>query len=161
MMRPFWVRPSRKAKDNHQKRKGERGNILFMVLIAIVLIGTLTAVVSSTGDNNSSGIDQENWLFTLAKSSVMLPSSSAVSITLYKTVLAKKLFVFPFRPIPPRRFCMKNWPPIPIRVIKCSTPLAALPIIAPHRKVFKPRLAARGNFTVTHGCPKLGLTALT
>lgn len=58
-MRPFQICPSRKAKDNHQKRKGERGNILFMVLIAIVLIGTLTAVVSSTGDNNSSGIDQE------------------------------------------------------------------------------------------------------
>jgi hypothetical protein len=42
-----------------RKRKGERGNVLFMVLIAIVLIGTLTAVVSSTGDNDNSNIDDE------------------------------------------------------------------------------------------------------
>ena len=39
-------------------RKGERGNILFMVLIAIVLIGLLTAVVSNTS-NQSSSIDRE------------------------------------------------------------------------------------------------------
>lgn len=43
----------------HQKRKNERGNILFMVLIAIFLIGLLTAVVSSTGDNQNSDIDDE------------------------------------------------------------------------------------------------------
>lgn len=52
-------------KDRHndqttqKKRQNERGNILFMVLIAIVLIGTLTAVVSSTGDNQNASIDNE------------------------------------------------------------------------------------------------------
>lgn len=49
------------ATDNQRagkSRKGERGNILFMVLIAIVLIGTLTAVVSNTGNDNAS-IDGE------------------------------------------------------------------------------------------------------
>jgi len=58
-MKQFQARTARKENNNHQKRKGERGNILFMVLIAIVLIGTLTAVVSSTGNNENSNIDDE------------------------------------------------------------------------------------------------------
>jgi hypothetical protein len=53
------MRKNRITNTKTLRRKSERGNILFMVLIAIVLIGTLTAVVSSTGDNNGSGIDQE------------------------------------------------------------------------------------------------------
>ncbi len=40
-------------------RPGERGNMLFMILIAIALIGLLTAVVMNTGDSESAAIDNE------------------------------------------------------------------------------------------------------
>lgn len=41
------------------ERKNERGNIMFMILIAIVLIATLTAVISNTSDTQNSSIDNE------------------------------------------------------------------------------------------------------
>lgn len=40
-------------------RKNERGNVLFLVLIAIVLLGALTAAVQNTGNPESSNIDDE------------------------------------------------------------------------------------------------------
>lgn len=40
-------------------RPKERGNILFMVLIAIALIGILTAVISQSSDGEKAGIDGE------------------------------------------------------------------------------------------------------
>ena len=43
----------------HKRRGGEAGNILFMVLLAIVLIASLTAVISGTTGNNNSDIDNE------------------------------------------------------------------------------------------------------
>lgn len=57
-------RPADKCRNNTKgradgRRKGERGNVLFMVLIAIALIGILTAVVISTGDNEGGDIDDE------------------------------------------------------------------------------------------------------
>lgn len=41
------------------RRSGERGNILFIILIAIVLIGALTAAVLSTSRPEGAGIDKE------------------------------------------------------------------------------------------------------
>lgn len=40
-------------------RKNERGNIMFMILIAIVLIATLTAVISGSDNSENSSIDRE------------------------------------------------------------------------------------------------------
>jgi hypothetical protein len=37
----------------------ERGNIIFMVLIAVILIGALTAAIFSSGQSESSNIDEE------------------------------------------------------------------------------------------------------
>jgi hypothetical protein len=40
-------------------RKNEQGNMLFMILIAVVLIGILTAAIMSTGGTENSNIDKE------------------------------------------------------------------------------------------------------
>lgn len=45
--------------NKKRSRQNERGNIMFMILIAIVLIATLTAVISNTSDNQNSSIDTE------------------------------------------------------------------------------------------------------
>lgn len=39
--------------------RAERGNVLFMILIAVALIGFLTAAVMSSGQNESAAIDEE------------------------------------------------------------------------------------------------------
>jgi type II secretory pathway pseudopilin PulG len=44
---------------SHQHRTAERGNMLFMILIAVVLIGILTAVIMNTGGGESANIDEE------------------------------------------------------------------------------------------------------
>lgn len=46
-------------KYNKPLRSGESGNMLFMILIAITLIGLLTAAVMNTGDSESATIDNE------------------------------------------------------------------------------------------------------
>ena len=43
---------------NH-KRQGESGNLLFMILIAVVLIGALTAAIQYTGRPEGANIDKE------------------------------------------------------------------------------------------------------
>ena len=45
-----------------EERKGERGNILFMILIAVALIGILTAAVSRTNQPSGATIDNETLL---------------------------------------------------------------------------------------------------
>lgn len=44
---------------NYRGRRKESGNILFIILIAIVLIGALTAAISSSDNSESAGIDSE------------------------------------------------------------------------------------------------------
>ncbi len=44
---------------NHNTRKSENGNILFIVLLAIVLIGLLTAAIQSGNNSETSNIDSE------------------------------------------------------------------------------------------------------
>jgi hypothetical protein len=46
-------------KQNLSLRSNERGNILFMVLIAVALIGLLTAAVMNSGGGESANIDDE------------------------------------------------------------------------------------------------------
>ncbi len=41
-------------------RHGERGNMLFMIFLAVVLIGLLSAAVLNSGDTDGSNIDNEN-----------------------------------------------------------------------------------------------------
>ncbi len=41
------------------ERQGERGNLLFMILLAVVLIGALTAAIQSTGRPEGANIDRE------------------------------------------------------------------------------------------------------
>lgn len=41
------------------QRQGESGNLLFMILLAIVLIGALTAAIQSTGQQEGTHIDRE------------------------------------------------------------------------------------------------------
>lgn len=49
-----------KFSQNHTSyRNKESGNILFIILIAIVLIGALTAAISSSDNSESAGIDNE------------------------------------------------------------------------------------------------------
>lgn len=43
-------------------RRGEHGNMLFMILIAVVLIGTLTAVIQSSNHSGGAHIDKETLL---------------------------------------------------------------------------------------------------
>lgn len=50
---------SRHYKTRPDTRQGEKGNILFIVLIAIALIGILTAVISQSRDGENAGIDTE------------------------------------------------------------------------------------------------------
>ena len=45
--------------DNHLNRDAERGNMLFMILIAVVLIGLLTAAIQSTSRPENANIDAE------------------------------------------------------------------------------------------------------
>lgn len=42
-----------------QQRRGERGNILFIILLAVVLLGLLTAVIQSTNRPEGANIDDE------------------------------------------------------------------------------------------------------
>lgn len=46
-------------KQNKSRRRKESGNILFIILIAIVLIGALTAAISGSDNSESAGIDNE------------------------------------------------------------------------------------------------------
>jgi hypothetical protein len=43
----------------HTTRRAERGNMLFMILIAVVLIGLLTAAIMSTSTTDGANIDNE------------------------------------------------------------------------------------------------------
>jgi hypothetical protein len=43
----------------HTARRAERGNMLFMILIAVVLIGLLTAAIMSTSTTDGANIDNE------------------------------------------------------------------------------------------------------
>jgi hypothetical protein len=43
----------------NSNKTGEYGNMLFMILIAVVLIGLLTAVIMNSNDSESSNIDKE------------------------------------------------------------------------------------------------------
>ncbi len=47
------------SETRHNKREGERGNVFFMILIAVVLIGLLTAAIMSTSTTEGSNIDDE------------------------------------------------------------------------------------------------------
>lgn len=48
------------SKQQHQQQnENERGNILFMVLLAVVLIGLLTAAIKGVSNNEGSNIDNE------------------------------------------------------------------------------------------------------
>ena len=53
-------------KHEHEHNHNERGNILFMILIAIVLIGALTAVVMR-GGGESASIDDETLLIRVSE----------------------------------------------------------------------------------------------
>jgi len=44
----------------HETRLSESGNLLFIILLAVVLIGTLTAVITQSGDGDGATIDNEN-----------------------------------------------------------------------------------------------------
>ncbi len=44
---------------SYETRPGERGNLLFMILIAVVLIGALTAAIQSTSSPKGAHIDRE------------------------------------------------------------------------------------------------------
>ena len=44
---------------NIKKRQNEKGNVLFIILMAIALIGTLTAVIQNSSNSDSSNIDDE------------------------------------------------------------------------------------------------------
>ena len=46
-------------KISSHPRRGERGNVLFMILIAVALIGLLTAAISQTGRPDGANIDKE------------------------------------------------------------------------------------------------------
>jgi hypothetical protein len=48
-------------------KKGERGNMLFMILIAVVLIGLLTAVIMQSSGNSKSDIDDETLVIRVSE----------------------------------------------------------------------------------------------
>lgn len=50
-----------------QSRSAERGNILFIILIAIVLVGALTAAISGTSDDAGSDIGEEELSIRLSE----------------------------------------------------------------------------------------------
>jgi hypothetical protein len=45
--------------SSDRSREGERGNILFIILLAVVLIGLLTAAIQATNNSEGSNIDKE------------------------------------------------------------------------------------------------------
>ena len=51
--------PTQRTFDHHNPRHGERGNVLFMILLAIALIGLLTAAVTRSNRPDGSNIDGE------------------------------------------------------------------------------------------------------
>lgn len=58
------IAPCRDRRNAKGHRSGERGNMLFIILIAIVLIGLLTAAVQYSGSSQNSGVDNETLLIT-------------------------------------------------------------------------------------------------
>lgn len=65
MKRRYASKPGSSAlADTEKSRAGERGNMLFIILIAIVLIGLLTAAVQYSGSSQNSSIDNETLLLT-------------------------------------------------------------------------------------------------
>lgn len=58
MKHPYPARQKAHPARSAVTRRGERGNVLLMVLIAIALIAALTAVISKGGDDNTA-IDKE------------------------------------------------------------------------------------------------------
>lgn len=48
-------------------RQNESGNIMFIILIAIALIGVLTAVISNSGNNDNNGIDNESLVIRVSE----------------------------------------------------------------------------------------------
>jgi len=49
-----------RSRDLARARQSERGNILLVILLAIVLIGLLTAAIQQTNNSETSNIDDEN-----------------------------------------------------------------------------------------------------
>ncbi len=59
------MQPSRRPSET--SRDSERGNMLFMILIAVVLIGLLTAVIMSTSNSESANIDKETLVIRVSE----------------------------------------------------------------------------------------------
>lgn len=53
--------------SHSSNRRGERGNVLFIILLAVVLIGTLTAVLQNTSSNSNANIDDETLLIRVTE----------------------------------------------------------------------------------------------
>ncbi len=56
---PLKIETTARLLQRDHERDHESGNMLFMILIAVVLVGLLTAAIMSTGDSENSGIDKE------------------------------------------------------------------------------------------------------
>lgn len=55
------------AQISKQNRKAECGNILFIILLAIVLIGALTVAIQSGDDSETANIDNENLIIKISE----------------------------------------------------------------------------------------------